>query len=180
MLTSLFLFLLSSSPALAELSSPETRNELTEVSKALEFQYEQKLEKLKVENQQLKSELDSLKKKPSLSCKPASKDLILDTQDLQKSKDNSEAKEIYLQGIRAFQAEKWDEALLRLEHFVRYFHESKLADNAVFWMAKIYIEKSQPALAQEELQRLLRDYPKSERASLAKTLLNKIESGGHP
>ncbi len=85
---------------------------------------------------------------------------------------------LYRTALRAVQDENWDEALLRMEHFVKYFPRSDLADNAVFWMAQVYLQKSEVTLAHEEARRLIQNFPKSERLSEAQKILE--NSGGTP
>jgi len=92
------------------------------------------------------------------------------------SKDLKEETELYHQALKSIQSEDWEEGLLRMEHFVHYFGKSKLAGNAIFWMAQVYLQKNEKALARDELLRLLRDYPSSSRAKQAKELLVKIQA----
>lgn len=93
-----------------------------------------------------------------------------------------EERKLYSQALKTIAAESWDEALLRMEHFVRYFPTSDLADNAIYWMAQIYMRKSERGLAMAELQRLIRDYPSSDRSEQAARLMDKLHknsSGGN-
>ncbi len=93
-----------------------------------------------------------------------------------------EERKLYSQALKSIANESWDESLLRMEHFVRYFPTSDLADNAIYWMAQIYMRKNERGLAVAELQRLIRDYPSSDRSEQAARLMDKLHknsSGGN-
>lgn len=92
------------------------------------------------------------------------------------TKDPHEERKLYSEALRSIGAESWDEALLRMEHFVRYYPDSDLADNAIFWMAQIYLRKQERRLALAELNRLIRDYPSSERNEKAVALISEIST----
>jgi len=93
---------------------------------------------------------------------------------VQRKKMTAEEKDLYEQALLSIRKENWDEALLRMEHFVRYFSDSPLADNALFWMAQVYVQKDEWNLARDELNRIIHHYPESDRAERALSLLETI------
>jgi TolA-binding protein len=145
-----------------------------ELKKALEFQYSQKLASLQNENKKLKSELENLKKSKVSCPAPAKTDESL---ALHLSPTTNEYQALYKEGLALAQLEKWDEALLTFESFVHRYPESDLADNAIYWMAQIYLQKNEIGLARAELERLLKFYPKGDRAKRAQARLLSLPGG---
>lgn len=90
------------------------------------------------------------------------------------SRNPTTANTKYQEALTAVGYEKWDEALLLFESVARNFPSSTQADNAVYWMGKIYLHKKEPELALEEFNRLLQLYPKSERTLLARNEVEKL------
>jgi len=86
------------------------------------------------------------------------------------------ARKIYQSGLDLIGDEDWDAALLHMEALVRQHPKSNLADNAVFWMAKLYEHKKEKVLAVAEYHRLIENYPKSEKFSRASKRLKELES----
>lgn len=83
--------------------------------------------------------------------------------------------EYYHSALRAFREDRWDDGILMMEYFVNRFPKSDLADNALFWIAQAYIQKNELALAKNELERLIKQYPRSDRAARAQVRLQIIE-----
>lgn len=160
------------------LSLVSAQDDPAEIARLLEYQYEQKLQGLKSENQSLKKQIQDLRNKPAeQSCEPASPKLTNESLSLPApSGSANEERELYRTALKSVQNEDWEDALLRMEHFVRYFPRSELADNAIYWMAEIYIRKDELGLAREELSRILRDYPKGDRARKAQKTLNQLNA----
>jgi len=152
-----------------------------EISRLLEFQYEQKLSNLTTENMSLRKQLDDLKKKSNVceASEPLPVEATKPAFEAPLKVRADEEKTLYRAALEAIENENWDEAVLRMEHFVRYFSKSELADNAIYWMAEIYVRKNELGLAREELARILRDFPNSDRVARAQQLLEKI-NGGNP
>jgi TolA-binding protein len=134
-------------------------------NKALEFQYEQKIAAVNQELQFLRIENSKLKAKHE-ECDPI-------VAPLPKSHNRAESSErkIYRDALREIQEEKWDDAILSMEGFVRMFPQSELADHALYWIAQIYLQKNEVGLARAELERLIKTYPHGERAKRAQARL---------
>jgi len=144
---------------------------LEDQRQALEFQYEIRLNEVRAELAQAQAELAKTKKE-LLSCGseevPNQKIKAPSKKQIQKS---------YQDALRLLDGDKWNDALLAFEGFVRTYPRSELADNAVLMMARIYEIQNESLLARGELQRLLKEYPKSERRKEAITSLRRIEGG---
>lgn len=101
-------------------------------------------------------------------------------------KSDAYEKELYKKALSEIRSENWNQSIISMESFAQQNPQSHLADNAIYWMAEIYIQKKEYRLAHDELTRLIRDYPHSDRAPLAlkksselQTLIQKKESGGN-
>lgn len=162
-----FAFLLISSPS----SSEEA------LQKTLEFQYQQRLEKLQKENESLRTQIKELQTKITSSEQCSSIEISNPkTYSKTQTRISSEEERTYRSALSQAQAENWDEALLNFESFVHQFPKSSLAPNAIYWMAQIYLQKNEKALAKSELERILTDYPKSDRAKRAQARLESLNS----
>jgi TolA-binding protein len=155
-----------------------------EISRLLEFQYKSEIESLSQEknslqqtNQKLEAELKVLRGQVKALQKQVRKSQLKKSSQTDPS-PSEEERELYSIALRAIDREDWEEALLRMEHFVLHFSKSDLADNAVFWMAHIYAHKKENALALAELDRLMRDYPKTDRLQKAAGLREKLQKRG--
>lgn len=169
-----------------------------DMRKALEYQYQEKVAEQEKQIMQLKEALatkesdlgqclaqgEQLNKniiRSQSEAQAAERDLRALRQKMQsisskaaESENPTTANTKYQEALTAVGYEKWDEALLLFESVARNFPSSTQADNAVYWMGKIYLYKKEPELALEEFNRLLELYPKSERALLAKTEVEKL------
>lgn len=134
--------------------------------KALEFQYEQKMEEILTENAILIQKMEALQK--AKTCR-----------ELQQAKQTkSDEMSLYRSALASITRDDYDDALIQMENFVRQFPQSSWADNAIYWMASIYELKKEPGLAKAELERLIRIYPKSDRAKYAEEKLVNLEKKG--
>ncbi len=138
---------------------------------ALEFQYESQLSDLRAELVKTQKELAEAKGK-LFSCS----DEEIPNQRIQ-APTKKQIQKSYQDALRLLDEDKWNEALLAFEGFVQSHPRSPLADNAVLMMARIYEIQNESLLAKGELQRLLRNYPKSERRKEAIASLRRIEDG---
>lgn len=129
-----------------------------DVAKALEFQAQEN----KNTSPQADAEASESKRTSPTISKSAPKDQIQRDQ------------KAYREALKDVQAENWNEALISMEAFVRGFATSELADNALYWMAQIYIEKGEFELARTELNRLLKSYPNGDRAKRARARLKSL------
>jgi TolA-binding protein len=165
-----------------------------EIQATRALQLEVEVQKLTTENKKLKAQVKELSKlvknatctmpektetSPQTDILPTLK-IKADRLPAPKSKD--EEKTLYERALNAVDTENWDEGLLRMEHFVKYFPDSSMADNAIFWMAQIYLQKNETELARAELHRLQQLYPKSDRSVQAKLILKDLPDhrGGNP
>jgi len=144
---------------------------LEDQRQALEFQYEIQLNELRADLAKKDKELREAKKE-LLTCTSGE----IPNQTL-KAPTKNQIKKAYQDALRLLDDDKWNEALLAFEGFVRSYPRSDLADNAVLLMAQIYELQNESLLAKGELQRLLQNYPKSERRKEAITSLRRIEDG---
>jgi TolA-binding protein len=161
-----------------------------DLRKALEFQYESELRVLR-ENLGRTQNALAEKEKELRSCQanqhearktPPSKDGQSSKRG-SKSKMRSDKKSVearkaaYQEALELMTDERWNEALIAFEAFAQSYPESALADNAVFLMSEVYLHRGENLLAKSELQRLLQQYPKSDRRSDALLRLQRIEDG---
>ncbi len=142
-----------------------------DLRKALEFQYESKLLELRKELAKTQAELAELKKQSPQCSEPASGPRA------RRVSRKKEMRAHYQNALRLMADENWQEALIQLESFAQQYADSELADNAIYLMAEIYLQKGEIRLAQAELQRLLRQYPKSDRKLESQSHLRRIEDG---
>jgi TolA-binding protein len=165
-----------------------------EIQATRALQLEVEVQKLSKENKKLKTQVKELSKLvKNATCTPRETTqtspqtdilptLKIKAERLPAPKSKDEEKTLYERALQAVDSENWDEGLLRMEHFVKYFPESTMADNAIFWMAQIYLQKNETELARAELQRLKQLYPKSDRSAQAKLILKDLPDhrGGNP
>ena len=144
-----------------------------DVAKALEFQYQQKYEALKKENASLLEKITVLEKKSSRAKNCSSEASLEKSTTLSESASDYAA---YQVAFREVQNENWNDAIVLMEQFVREYSTSDLADNALFWIAQIYLQKDENELARSELERLLATYPKGDRAKRAQAILLNIQA----
>jgi len=159
-------------------SYPNSIPSQEEIQKMHEFQYQQRLENLKKESKKLVRLLppqsaeepivlnNSAIKKMNARAKAAPKHSVKDQMTLQRM--------LYKQALGEIRLEHWDNAMFVFEDFTIRYPHSDLADNAIYWMAKVYLKKKEKKLAQIELERLLMEYPLSDRADLARTKLEEL------
>jgi TolA-binding protein len=141
-------------------------NEDSDLVKTLEFQYQEKLSQVTKENNALKTEIQRFKSKKANDDSNQSAPVII-----KRSESLAEQKSLYREALRQIQDEKWDDAILTMESFVHRFPKSALADHAIYWIAQVYLQKNEIALARAELERLIQNYPKGERAKRARARL---------
>lgn len=134
-----------------------------DIAKALEFQYQQQIQALQLENAKLQNELASKKVCPKVENKKT--DVVEST---------ARERKVYREALKDIQNENYNEAIVSMETFVRNFPKSDLADHAIYWMAQIYLQKGETDLARAELERLIRDYPHGRRVKRAKTRLKEL------
>ncbi len=79
----------------------------------------------------------------------------------------SEQQAYYSEALELIRQESWDEALVRMESFAHQYPESSFADNAIYWMGQIYLQKNERALARDEFKRILKLYPNGDRSERA-------------
>gem|GEM_PF-6842953 len=180
-----FLLLVSSVPDLS----------INDVRKALQFQYEQKVQSLMHQNAELRHQLD-LKQSEISEChqkpdhltqktkKKNDKTIIQENEGIFSSKRKSHIKmkveDLYRTALAQVDKEDWDDALIQFEQVVRHFPHSGWADNSIYWMGSIFLYKNEKELARTEFLRLLKKYPRSDRAPLAKRQLKRLESFQKP
>lgn len=159
-----------------------------EIEQARSTQLEEQIKKLKSENKTLKSQVKKLSKlikgatctinesspKTESSAENLLPTLKMKADSFPAPRSPNEEKQLYEKALKTIETENWDEALLRMEHFIKYFPQSSMADNAIFWMAQIYLQKNEPELARAELIRLDQLYPESERTQQAKLILKDL------
>ena len=168
-----------------------------EVQATRAIQLETEVRKLSAENKKLKTQVKELSKlvknatctlndEPNSTTKADVTDLLPTLKSkvdkLPAPKSQNEEKQLYETALKTVDSENWDEALLRMEHFVKHFPNSGFADNAIFWMAQIYLQKNETELARAELIRLEQLYPKGDRSAQAKLILKDLPDhrGGTP
>lgn len=171
--------------------------------KALEFQYEQKIHALQLENAQLQNQVAGLKQNFKDACPVSYRKSLEPTSKVEhaaveepkvevetekpspanqitkiKASEESTARElkVYREALRDINSENWNEAILSMETFVHNFPESDLADHAIYWIAQIYLQKGEIDLARTELKRLIELYPKGKRARRARAKLRELAS----
>lgn len=178
----------------AILSLSLTTSTEAEIQATRALQLEVEVQKLSAENKKLKAQVKELSKLvrnatctlPEKTDATPQNDLLptlkIKAEKLPAPKSQNEEKALYEKALNAVDSENWDEGLLRMEHFVKYFPTSAMADNAIFWMAQIYLQKNETELARAELQRLQQLYPKSDRSTQAKLILKDLPDhrGGNP
>jgi len=135
--------------------------------------YQQMFEQAQKENENLRSQLEKLRKQRDMSC------VALD----QKSSTlsgvrNAKAEDVFRAALKEVQDEHWDEAIISMEDFVRQYPKSALADHALFWIAQIYIQQNEVRLAKAELERLIELYPNGDRVKRAQAILQSLRGGG--
>jgi TolA-binding protein len=149
----------------------------------LQYQFEQKLTGIKAQNGQLKDEITRLQVELQKQEKACHERLAVEVQKQEEAKgeapieikmENSQSKTAYQNALSAVQAEDWEESLIRMESFIRAHPKSEYADNAVYWLAQIYLQRNEIELARSELSRLVGLYPKSERAERALATLRTL------
>ncbi len=79
-------------------------------------------------------------------------------------------KRSYREALRLVET-NYHEAILAMEGFAKDNPESDLADNAIYWIAQLYIQRNEVNLARDELLRLLERYPNSDRVKRARATL---------
>jgi len=98
---------------------------------------------------------------------------------LSPAKDKLE-RDQYHSALQAFREDRWDDGILLMENFVKTYSRSDLADNAIYWMAQGYLQKNEPGLARAELERIIKVYPKGDRAKRALARLQILEKDSKP
>lgn len=91
------------------------------------------------------------------------------------AKASDTQKQLYAEGLRHIRNDQLDEALIVMENFAKSFPESELADNALYWMGEVYLQKNEISLARDEFSKVLRFYPKGDRFSRAQAQLAQID-----
>lgn len=140
--------------------------------KVMKFQYEQKLQEMQQRVQELEEQVETCRMESRNVSPPADRSARIPPSKQQFRAD----RQVYEAALAHLREENYREALVQFEKLTKDFPVSQLADNAIFWMAKIYLHKEEPGLAQIELKRLLKEYPRSERLAAAKKELGLIES----
>lgn len=143
-----------------------------------EYQYRQQIKELERQNTELKARL--LQKEQCSTALETTSTAVESRADkkrlarLKKELKNREG-DLYREALSKIEIENWDEAIVLMEDFIRSFPESDLSDNALYWIAQIYLMKKENDLARTELKRLLHLYPDGDRARRARTLLKNLE-----
>lgn len=88
----------------------------------------------------------------------------------------SEERDLYHYALKALREDRWDDGILLMESFVHQFPTSEFADNAIYWIAQAYLQKNETGLARVELERIIKDYPRGDRAKRALARLQALES----
>jgi len=164
-----------------------------DIRKTLEFQYENQIKALRQKVEALERETQSLRSQTEACLannKSLQKNLIDSKNQIQELKrTEKEAAQAELEAVLSPKtANEWyqsaqtqvglnelDRAILSFEKIVKDFPQSDLADNSIFWMAKIYLSRKEAGLARAELLRLLELYPDGDRAFMAKQELVKLD-----
>ncbi len=158
------------------------------IEKALQFQYNQKLSKLEEENLKLKQKITELKQAQITQCSSPNdeppEEFTIKGREQKSSTLNSfrktnakERERLYRSALGLAQAEQWNDAILAFENFAQEYAESELADNAIYWIAQIYLQKNEVGLARVELERLIKLYPHGDRAKRASARLLSLPGG---
>lgn len=164
-----------------------------DIRRALEFQYETKIKELEEKIESLESENEALSKRTK-ACLANNRSLqknLIETQAQMQTSNKKQKAELESQFEAVMSprtANEWyqsaqmqiglnelDRAILSFEKVAREFPQSDLADNSIYWMAKIYLSKREPELARSELVRLLELYPNGDRAFMARQELAKLD-----
>lgn len=143
-----------------------------DIARAFEFQYQQKLQELQLENAKLQNELAKAK----TACRENESIPQEDSQiPTAHPSEAAREKKVYRQALRDIQEENFNEAIVSMETFVKSFPKSQLADHALYWIAQIYLQKNEPDLARAELERLIKLYPNGQRAPRARARLRELK-----
>jgi len=106
---------------------------------------------------------------------PLTKEKTLNLKDgIRQKTSTEEQKTAYRNALRLVEGD-YNEAILAMESYVQTFPQSDLADNALYWIAQLYIQKNEFQLAKAELNRLLELYPISDRAKRSKATLSSLD-----
>lgn len=91
--------------------------------------------------------------------------------------DSVSENHLYQRALTQVGFEKWSEAILLFEEVARRFPSSNKADNSIFWIAKIYKKQGEKSLALAEFERLVHQYPKSDRSQIALQEIDSLKGG---
>jgi tol-pal system protein YbgF len=75
--------------------------------------------------------------------------------------------DLYNSALNDYQAGRYDLALNGFREYLRLYPDGASPDNAQFWIGKIYLDQRQNEPAIRELERLLADYPETDKAAQA-------------
>lgn len=89
-------------------------------------------------------------------------------------------RELYRNALQAFREDRWDDGIILMENFAKNFSRSDLADNAIYWIAQGYLQKNELGLAKAELERIIKLYPRGDRARRALIRLQILEKEWKP